>query len=109
MGISLPPSPYPMLEHATSVEHLKEFHERYHVPGNTLLAVVGDVKADEFLDHPEEFRRIEGPACARYRLDPPADAAPAKIYLVDRPVLYETNIVAGDYGRAAKWTRITSR
>ncbi len=67
--------PTPESIKATTVERLKEFHERYHVPSNAFLAVVGDVKADEFLDlSPEKFRRMEGPACAHYRLEPPADA-----------------------------------
>ena len=91
--------PTPESIKATSVERLKEFHERYHVPSNALLAVVGDVKADEFLDlSRKSFGEWKGqpvPATDWSHLPPPA---PAKIYLVDRPDSVQTNIVAGDYG-----------
>jgi predicted Zn-dependent peptidase len=91
--------PTPESIKATSVERLKEFHERYHVPGNALLAVVGDVKADEFLELTRksfgEWKGQPVPATDWTHLPTPA---PAKIYLVDRPDSVQTNIVAGDYG-----------
>jgi zinc protease len=91
--------PTPESIKATSVERLKEFHERYHVPSNALLAVVGDVKADEFIALSRkifgEWKGQPVPKPDWSRLPPPA---PAKIYLVDRPDSVQTNIVAGDYG-----------
>jgi zinc protease len=91
--------PTPESIKATSVERLKEFHERHHVPSNALLAVVGDVKADEFIALSRkifgEWKGKPAPKADWSRLPPPA---PAKIYLVDRPDSVQTNIVAGDYG-----------
>ena len=81
------------------MERLKEFHERYHVPSNALLAVVGDVKADEFIElSRKSFGEWKGQPVPKpdwSHLPPPA---PAKIYLVDRPDSVQTNIMAGDYG-----------
>jgi zinc protease len=80
-------------------ERLKEFHDRYYVPGNAILGVVGDVKADEIT---ELIRKSFGdwngqpvPKPDWNQLPPPS---PATIYLVDRPDSVQTNIVAGDYG-----------
>jgi zinc protease len=91
--------PTPESIKATSMERMKEFHERYHVPSNALLAVVGDVKADEFIALSRkifgEWKGQPVPKADWSRLPPPA---PAKIYLVDRPDSVQTNIVAGDYG-----------
>ena len=91
--------PTPESIKAISVERMKEFHERYHVPSNALLAVVGDVKADEFIALSRkifgEWKGQPAPKADWSRLPPPA---PAKIYLVDRPDSVQTNIVAGDYG-----------
>ncbi len=84
---------------AATVERLKEFHDRYYVPSNTILAVSGDVKADEFIELGRKtFGDWHGqpvPKTDWNRLPPPA---PSKIYLVDRPDSVQTNIVAGDYG-----------
>jgi zinc protease len=91
--------PTPESIKAISVERLKEFHERYHVPSNALLAVVGDVKADEFIALSRnifgEWKGQPAPPSDWSRLPPPS---PAKIYLVDRPDSVQTNIMAGDYG-----------
>ena len=67
--------PTPESIKATTVERLKEFHERYHVPSNALLAVVGDVKADEFLElSRKSFGEWKGQPVASSRLEPPAAA-----------------------------------
>lgn len=91
--------PTPEAIKAITVERLKEFHARYHVPGNALLAVVGDVKADEFIAMSRKaFGEWKGAPVEKpdwNRLPPPgAD----KIYLVDRPNSVQTNILAGNYG-----------
>ncbi|MFZ0961678.1 MAG: pitrilysin family protein [Terriglobia bacterium] len=84
---------------ATKVERLKEFYERYYVPSNALLAVVGDVKADEFIALSRktfgDWKGQPAPKADWSHLPPPA---PARIYLVDRPDSVQTNIMAGDYG-----------
>jgi predicted Zn-dependent peptidase len=91
--------PTPESIKAITVERLKEFHERYHVPGNAILAVVGDVKEDDFVALARKtFGDWKGEPVPKpdwNRLPPPA---PAKIYLVDRPDSVQTNIVAGAYG-----------
>ncbi|MGD0221018.1 MAG: pitrilysin family protein [Terriglobia bacterium] len=91
--------PTPESIKAASVERLKEFHDRYYVPSNAILAVVGDVKADDFQELSRKtFGDWKGqpvPNPDWSRLPPPA---PAKIYLVDRPDSVQTNIVAGNYG-----------
>ena len=93
--------PTPESIKAATVERLKDFHQRYHVPGNAILAVVGDVKADEFIELGRKtFGEWKGqpaaqPDWSRLPLPP---ATPAKIYLVDRADSVQTNIVAGDYG-----------
>ena len=91
--------PTPESIKAITVERLKEFHDRYHVPNNALLAVVGDVKADEFVDLARKSfgdwkgQPIDKPDWSQ--LPPPT---PARIYLVDRPGSVQTNIMAGDFG-----------
>ncbi|MGO8791570.1 MAG: M16 family metallopeptidase [Terriglobia bacterium] len=91
--------PTPESIKATTVERLKEFHERYHVPSNALLAVVGDVKADEFLElSRKSFGEWKGQPVATPDWSHLPMPAPAKIYLVDRPDSVQTNIVAGDFG-----------
>jgi zinc protease len=91
--------PTPESIKAATVDRLKEFYQRYHVPSNALLAVVGDVKAEEFLQLSRktfgEWKGQPVPKSDWTRLPPPA---PARIYLVDRPDSVQTNIVAGDYG-----------
>jgi zinc protease len=84
---------------AATPERLKEFHDRYYVPGNAILGVVGDVKQDEILELVrKQFGDWKGQPVAKddwSHLPPPA---PTKIYLVDRPGSVQTNILAGDYG-----------
>jgi zinc protease len=84
---------------AATSARLKEFHDRYYVPGNALLGVVGDVKQDEIMD---SIRKCFGdwkgqpvPKPDWTHLPPPS---PSKIYLVDRPDSVQTNLVAGAYG-----------
>ena len=82
---------------AMSPAQLKEFHDRYYVPNNALLGVVGDVEFDQVVSliqksfgdwksHP-----VTPPDLGK--LSPPA---PSKVTLVDRPDSVQTNILAGD-------------
>jgi zinc protease len=91
--------PTPESIKAVTAERLREFHDRYYVPGNALLAVAGDVKAEEFIELSRkafaDWKGAPVPQSDWNRLPPPA---PARIYLVDRPGSVQTNIVAGDYG-----------
>ena len=78
---------------------LKAFHDRYYIPNNAILGVVGDVQADAIkalvVKYLGEWKRgpLEKESLAEL---PPAD--PFRIFLVDRPGSVQTNIVAGDYG-----------
>jgi predicted Zn-dependent peptidase len=83
---------------AMSTAQLKDFHDRYYVPNNALLGVVGDVQFDQVVSliqksfgvwksHP-----VAPPDLGR--ISPPA---PTKITLVDRPDSVQTNILAGDF------------
>jgi len=83
---------------AMTTAQLKDFHDRYYVPNNALLGVVGDVQFDQVVSliqkafgdwkshpvTPPDFGRISPPA-------------PTKITLVDRPDSVQTNILAGDF------------
>jgi len=83
---------------AATPERLKEFHDRYYVPSNAILGVVGDVKEEILGLIRKSFGDWKGGAVPKpdwSRLPPPA---PSKIYLVNRPDSVQTNIVAGDYG-----------
>lgn len=78
---------------------LKEFHDRYYMPSNAILGVVGDVNTDEITKLVKKYfgdwkgQPVDAPSLGE--LPPPA---PMKIYLVDRPGSVQTNIVTGDYG-----------
>jgi predicted Zn-dependent peptidase len=83
---------------AMTTAQLKDFHDRYYVPNNALLGVVGDVQFDQVVSliqkafgdwkshpvTPPDFGKISPPA-------------PTKITLVDRPGSVQTNILAGDF------------
>jgi len=91
--------PTPESIKATTPERLKDFHDHYYVPGNAILAVVGDVKADEFLNlSRKSFGEWKGQPVSKPDWSHLPLPAPTKIYLVDRPESVQTNIVAGDYG-----------
>lgn len=81
-----------------TVEHLKQFHDRYYAPNNALFGVVGDVKLEQIVPLIKKYfgewktRPVSQPNLGT--VPPPG---PSKIYLVDRPNSVQTNIVAGDF------------
>lgn len=83
---------------ALTPEKLKEFHDRYYVPNNAILGVVGDVQYDQIVSLIEKYlggwksQPVNAPPLGE--LPPPA---PMRIALVDRPGSVQTNILAGDY------------
>ena len=91
--------PTPESIKAATPERLKEFHDRYYVPGNAILGVAGDVRQDEIMQLIRKyFGDWKGQPVPREdwsHLPPPG---PTKIYLVDRPDSVQTNILAGNYG-----------
>jgi zinc protease len=91
--------PTPESIKAATPARLKEFHDHYYVPSNAILIVVGDVKADEFLELARKyFGDWSGQPVPKPDWSNVPPPAPAKIYLVDRPDSVQTNILAGNYG-----------
>ncbi len=83
---------------AMTPAEFKEFHDRYYVPNNAILGVVGDVQYDEILPLIQKYfggwkyKPVEAPAISK--LPPPE---PFRITLVNRPNSVQTNILAGDF------------
>jgi zinc protease len=84
---------------AATPERLKEFHDRYYVPSNAILGIVGHVKQDEIMELVRKyFGDWKGAPVSKddwSRLPQPSST---KIYLVDRPDSVQANILAGNYG-----------
>jgi predicted Zn-dependent peptidase len=80
-----------------SPAQLKDFHDRYYVPNNALLGVVGDVQFDQIVSliqkHFGVWKSHPLAAPDLGKLSPPAAS---KVTLVDRPDSVQTNILAGD-------------
>jgi predicted Zn-dependent peptidase len=77
---------------------LKDFHDRYYVPNNALLGVVGDVPFDQVVSLIQKsFGDWKSHPVAPPDLGKISPPAPAKIILVDRPGSVQTNILAGDF------------
>jgi len=83
---------------AMTPEQLKDFHERYYVPNNAILGVVGDVQFDQVVSLLQksfgDWKSHPVPPPDLGKISPPA---PTKITLVDRPDSVQTNILAGDF------------
>jgi zinc protease len=79
-------------------EQLKQFHDRYYLPGNAILGVAGDVQFDQITTLIKKYLGgwqnypVTAPS-----LGPVPPPGPSKIILVDRPNSVQTNIVAGDF------------
>jgi zinc protease len=80
-----------------TADDLKQFHDRYYRPGNTLLGVIGDFKTDDMraliTKQFAVWSGSSGPPLAQPKLAAPQ---PAKITLVDRPGSVQTYILAAD-------------
>ncbi|HXJ93446.1 MAG TPA: pitrilysin family protein [Terriglobia bacterium] len=84
---------------AATPERLKEFHDRYYVPSNAILGIVGDVKQDEIMELVrKQFGDWKGAPVSKADWSHLPEPASSKIYLVDRPDSVQANILAGDYG-----------
>ena len=83
---------------AMNTAQLKDFHDRYYVPNNAILGVVGDMQFDQVVSLIQKSfgawknRAVNPPDLSK--ISPPA---PMKISLVDRPDSVQTNILAGDF------------
>jgi predicted Zn-dependent peptidase len=83
---------------AMATAQLKEFHDRYYVPNNALLGVVGDVQFDQVVSLIQKsFDGWKSHPVAPPDLGKISPPAPTKITLVDRPGSVQTNIVTGDF------------
>jgi predicted Zn-dependent peptidase len=83
---------------AMSTGQLKDFHDRYYVPNNALLGVVGDVQFDQVVSLIQKsFGGWKSHPVAPPDLGRISPPAPAKITLVNRPDSVQTNILAGDF------------
>ena len=82
---------------AMSPAELKDFHDRYYVPDNALLGVVGDVQFEQVVALLQKyFGAWKGHPVAPPDVGKISPAAAAKVTLVDRPGSVQTNILAGD-------------
>lgn len=80
-----------------TADDLKQFHDRYYRPGNTLLGVIGDFKTDDMRALiTKQFAAWSGNAGSPLAQPKPAAPQPAKITLVDRPGSVQTYILAAD-------------
>jgi predicted Zn-dependent peptidase len=83
---------------AMTTAQLKDFHDRYYVPNNALLGVVGDVQFDQVISLIQKaFGAWQSHPVASPDLGKISPPAPAKITLVDRPDSVQTNILTGDF------------
>ena len=83
---------------AMTTAQLKDFHERYYVPNNALLGVVGDVQFDQVVSLIQKsFGGWKSHPVVPPDLGEISPPAPTKITLVDRPDSVQTNILAGDF------------
>ncbi len=80
-----------------SPAQLKDFHDRYYVPNNALLGVVGDVQFDQVVSLIQNhFGAWESHPVAAPDLGKISPPAASKVTLVDRPDSVQTNILAGE-------------
>jgi zinc protease len=77
---------------------LEEYHQRYFTPGNSVLAVVGDVAAAEAFAAAEKAFGAWAPrdVLMQFVLDPPAPTR--RVVIVDMPGVVQTEIRAGHLG-----------
>jgi len=86
------------IEKVTS-ENLKQFHDRYFHPGNTILGVTGDFKTGDMRALIEKyFGRWTGAAEPPLVLSSKVTPQPARITLVNRPGSVQTYIMGGNRG-----------
>ncbi len=84
------------IKNATSA-NLKAFHDRYYVPGNSILGIAGDVQTDQILGLVNKYFGDWKGAATSDALGTVPPLGPTTIYLVDRPGSVQTNLIAADY------------
>jgi len=84
---------------AITREDVVQFHRKYYVPNNAILAVVGDVKGDEVLKKVKaKFSRWKGGEVPSPSFTQPPPIKGYQILLVDKPDLTQTYIKVGHLG-----------
>ncbi len=94
----LPQSGTPDTLEAITRDDLVAFHDRYFVPNNAILAVVGDVSADEAFD---AVRRVFGDWEKRDVAPPVFPQAPdamRRVVVVNKPDAVQTEVRVGNIG-----------
>jgi zinc protease len=78
-------------------EDLRRFHDQHYHPGNAILGVTGDFKADDMRALIQKyFGSWEGAAEPPFAVASTGPAEPLKIIIVDRPGSVQTFIEGGD-------------
>ncbi len=82
-----------------TAQELKEFHARYYRPSNSILAVVGDISAEEAFHRAQEFfgaweERLVSPSPAAGI----AGASARRVIVIDKPDAVQTEIRIGNLG-----------
>ncbi|MGQ0736056.1 MAG: M16 family metallopeptidase [Acidobacteriota bacterium] len=79
-------------------DDIADFHRRYYVPNNALLAIVGDVSADEALDQLrktfDDWARRDVPPFTPIEPPPPT----RRVVVIDKPDAVQTEIRVGQIG-----------
>ena len=91
----LPSSGTPASVQDISRDDLLDFHQRYYLPNNAILAVVGDITADEAFDGVERFLGDweRGTLPTPNSIEPPAPQG--RLVIVDKPGAVQTAVRAG--------------
>ena len=98
------PYAHPQAGTEKSVNALKRddfvrFHKAYFVPNNAILAVVGDVNADEVMPRVQElFGPWSRGSLQNGRVSRPRDLENVSVYLVDKPEAVQSSIRVGHVG-----------
>lgn len=80
-------------------DDLRAFHSRYYRPDNSILAVVGDISADEaFRLAAKYFGDWKGKAPVEVRPQRNAPSGQRAIIVIDKPDAVQTEIRVGNYG-----------
>lgn len=91
----LPTSGAPTSVRQIGRDDLLDFHKRYYLPNNAILAVVGDVTAEEAFDGIERFLGDweRGPLPTPSLVEPPAPSS--RLVIVDKPGAVQTAVRVG--------------
>ncbi|MCJ7507577.1 MAG: insulinase family protein [candidate division Zixibacteria bacterium] len=88
---------------AITPDDIVEFHKTFYAPNNVVLAVVGDVKADDVIKKVEaKFGNWQKESLPEVKFASPPEVKGYQILLVDKPDLTQAYISIGHLGLAKK-------